>query len=85
MKKIDTCAGEFESKTPYMYSTYGSSDLSTCESEPTNKQKVIILGSGPNRIGIGYTNRRYCNRTTGGGTTPGGGWGLPHTPHPYLT
>ena len=58
-KKIDTCAGEFESKTPYMYSTYGSSDLSTCESEPTNKKKVIILGSGPNRIGQGV-EFDYC-------------------------
>jgi len=58
-KKIDTCAGEFESKTPYMYSTYGSRDLSTCESEPTNKKKVIILGSGPNRIGQGV-EFDYC-------------------------
>ena len=41
-KKIDTCAGEFDSKTPYMYSTYASNDLSGCESEPTNKKKVII-------------------------------------------
>ena len=58
-KKIDTCAGEFESKTPYMYSTYESSDLNSCESNPTNKNKVIILGSGPNRIGQGV-EFDYC-------------------------
>jgi len=58
-KKIDTCAGEFDSKTPYMYSTYASNDLSGCESEPTNKKKVIILGSGPNRIGQGV-EFDYC-------------------------
>jgi len=42
-----------------MYSTYGSSDVSACESEPTNKKKVIILGSGPNRIGQGV-EFDYC-------------------------
>src|ERR1700724_2958040 len=45
-KRVDTCAAEFESFTPYMYSTYEDED----ESEPTGKPKIIILGSGPNRI-----------------------------------
>src|SRR5690606_1313969 len=48
-KRIDTCAAEFESFTPYMYSTYEE----VCEAEPTGKPKVVILGSGPNRIGQG--------------------------------
>ncbi len=60
-KKIDTCAGEFKSLTPYMYSTYqrdidGSSD---CESNPTKRKKIIILGGGPNRIGQGI-EFDYC-------------------------
>ena len=54
-KRVDTCAGEFESHTPYMYSTYESE----CEAEPTNKKKIIILGSGPNRIGQGI-EFDYC-------------------------
>jgi carbamoyl-phosphate synthase large subunit len=54
-KRIDTCAAEFESFTPYMYSTYERGD----ESNPTNKSKVIILGSGPNRIGQGL-EFDYC-------------------------
>ncbi len=60
-KKIDTCAGEFKSQTPYMYSTYQklAGDLSACESEPTNKEKIIILGGGPNRIGQGI-EFDYC-------------------------
>src|SRR5688572_17359027 len=48
-KRIDTCAAEFESFTPYMYGTYEQVD----EAEPTPKKKVVILGSGPNRIGQG--------------------------------
>ncbi|HYE25804.1 MAG TPA: carbamoyl-phosphate synthase large subunit, partial [Clostridia bacterium] len=48
-KRVDTCAAEFESFTPYMYSTYEEED----ESNPTTRRKVIILGSGPNRIGQG--------------------------------
>ena len=45
-KKIDTCAAEFKSETPYMYSTYQnfSGDLPACEANPTNKEKIIILG-----------------------------------------
>ena len=60
-KKIDTCAAEFKSETPYMYSTYQklSGDLSACESNPTNKKKIIILGGGPNRIGQGI-EFDYC-------------------------
>jgi carbamoyl-phosphate synthase large subunit len=54
-KRIDTCAAEFESFTPYMYSTYEKGD----ESNPTSKSKVIILGSGPNRIGQGL-EFDYC-------------------------
>ena len=50
---VDTCAGEFKSKTPYLYSTYDweFENKKFCESNPTNKNKVIILGGGPNRIG----------------------------------
>jgi len=54
-KRIDTCAAEFESFTPYMYGTYEQ----VCEADPTPKRKVIILGSGPNRIGQGI-EFDYC-------------------------
>ena len=54
-KRIDTCAAEFESFTPYMYGTYEQ----VCESAPTPARKVIILGSGPNRIGQGI-EFDYC-------------------------
>jgi carbamoyl-phosphate synthase large subunit len=54
-KRIDTCAAEFESFTPYMYGTYEQ----VCEAEPTPRKKVIILGSGPNRIGQGI-EFDYC-------------------------
>jgi carbamoyl-phosphate synthase large subunit len=54
-KRIDTCAAEFESFTPYMYGTYERAD----ESAPTPKKKVVILGSGPNRIGQGI-EFDYC-------------------------
>jgi len=54
-KRIDTCAAEFESFTPYMYSSFEES----CEADPTGKPKVIILGSGPNRIGQGI-EFDYC-------------------------
>ena len=60
-KKVDTCAAEFKSFTPYMYSTYQrnfSSNLE-CEADPTNKNKIIILGGGPNRIGQGI-EFDYC-------------------------
>jgi carbamoyl-phosphate synthase large subunit len=54
-KRIDTCAGEFEAFTPYLYSTYEEED----ESEVTNKKSVMILGGGPNRIGQGI-EFDYC-------------------------
>ena len=54
-KRVDTCAAEFESFTPYLYSTYEDED----EAAPTEKKKVIILGSGPNRIGQGI-EFDYC-------------------------
>ncbi len=60
-KKVDTCASEFKSFTPYMYSTYQRNySLSTeCEAEPSNRKKIIILGGGPNRIGQGI-EFDYC-------------------------
>jgi len=71
-KRIDTCAAEFEAKTPYMYSTYeaafiaplGNSPTSAfgtpeCESAPTAREKIVILGGGPNRIGQGI-EFDYC-------------------------
>ena len=60
-KKIDTCAAEFKSLTPYMYSTYQRDTIgsSICESNPSKKKKVIILGGGPNRIGQGI-EFDYC-------------------------
>ncbi len=60
-KRIDTCAAEFRSPTPYMYSCYEGDGLNPpeCESEPTAKTKVIILGGGPNRIGQGI-EFDYC-------------------------
>src|SRR5439155_7892877 len=54
-KRVDTCAAEFESFTPYLYSAYEP----TCESNPTDRRKVVILGSGPNRIGQGI-EFDYC-------------------------
>ena len=54
-KRIDTCAAEFESFTPYLYGTYEHE----CESAPTDRRKVVILGSGPNRIGQGI-EFDYC-------------------------
>jgi carbamoyl-phosphate synthase large subunit len=54
-KRVDTCGAEFESFTPYLYSTYEQED----ESEPTDKRKIMILGSGPNRIGQGI-EFDYC-------------------------
>jgi carbamoyl-phosphate synthase large subunit len=54
-KRIDTCAAEFPALTPYMYSTYAQED----ESAPTDRPKILILGSGPNRIGQGI-EFDYC-------------------------
>ena len=58
---VDTCAGEFDSKTPYLYSTYDwrEDNPQYCEANPTNNNKVIILGGGPNRIGQGI-EFDYC-------------------------
>ncbi|MDX1978884.1 MAG: carbamoyl-phosphate synthase large subunit [Bryobacteraceae bacterium] len=53
--RVDTCAAEFESFTPYLYSSYESE----CEAEPDSRPKVMILGSGPNRIGQGI-EFDYC-------------------------
>ncbi len=53
--RVDTCAAEFESFTPYLYSSYESE----CEAEPSDRKKVMILGSGPNRIGQGI-EFDYC-------------------------
>ena len=60
-KKVDTCAAEFKSFTPYMYSTYqrNFSIKSECEADPSPKRKIIILGGGPNRIGQGI-EFDYC-------------------------
>ena len=72
MKRVDTCAAEFEAATPYMYSSYDGD----CECEPTAAKKVLILGAGPNRIGQGIEfdyccchasfslRRALCHQTT---------------------
>lgn len=54
-KRVDTCGGEFEAHTPYLYSTFGS----TCEARATSRRKIMILGGGPNRIGQGI-EFDYC-------------------------
>ena len=60
-KTVDTCAGEFEAKTPYHYSSYELDPNAESEVEPQkNKEKVIILGSGPNRIGQGIEFDYSC-------------------------
>ena len=58
-KTIDTCAGEFPSATPYLYSSYDEEN----ESEPLGEQAIVILGSGPNRIGQGVEFDYCCVRT----------------------
>ncbi|NIJ64567.1 carbamoyl-phosphate synthase large subunit [Sphingomonas leidyi] len=60
-KRIDTCAAEFEAKTPYMYSTYEAPSFGEPENEaaPSDRKKVVILGGGPNRIGQGI-EFDYC-------------------------
>ncbi len=57
-KRVDTCAAEFSTNTAYMYSTYESAQ-GVCESKPTNRQKIMVLGGGPNRIGQGI-EFDYC-------------------------
>jgi carbamoyl-phosphate synthase large subunit len=54
-QRVDTCAAEFEAQTPYLYSTYEMDD----EARPTDRQKILILGGGPNRIGQGI-EFDYC-------------------------
>ena len=54
-RRVDTCAAEFQSSTAYMYSTYEDE----CESNPTDRDKIIVLGGGPNRIGQGI-EFDYC-------------------------
>jgi carbamoyl-phosphate synthase large subunit len=60
-KRIDSCAAEFRATTPYMYSTYETDFLGAqdCESEPSDRKKIMILGGGPNRIGQGI-EFDYC-------------------------
>jgi carbamoyl-phosphate synthase large subunit len=60
-KRIDTCAAEFAATTPYMYSTYEGAFLGApeCEADPSNRNKIMILGGGPNRIGQGI-EFDYC-------------------------
>jgi carbamoyl-phosphate synthase large subunit len=59
-KRVDTCAAEFATSTAYLYSTYeGLGDDAECEAEPTDRQKIIVLGGGPNRIGQGI-EFDYC-------------------------
>ncbi len=69
-KRVDTCAAEFESQTPYMYSTYREpsfvyannnlEEVLNCESRVSDKNKVMVLGSGPNRIGQGIEFDYTC-------------------------
>ncbi len=60
-KRVDTCAAEFPSRTPYMYSAYEGDGLTPaeCEADPSDRDKVVILGGGPNRIGQGI-EFDYC-------------------------
>ena len=61
-KRVDTCAAEFPTDTAYMYSTYESASyggVAECESEPTTRRKIMVLGGGPNRIGQGI-EFDYC-------------------------
>ncbi len=58
-KRVDTCAAEFESGTPYMYSTYEGTDAED-EAAPSSREKIIILGGGPNRIGQGIEFDYAC-------------------------
>ncbi|MFU0112797.1 hypothetical protein ACM0EG_22910, partial [Salmonella enterica] len=54
-KRVDTCAAEFATDTAYMYSTYEEE----CEANPSSREKIMILGGGPNRIGQGI-EFDYC-------------------------
>jgi carbamoyl-phosphate synthase large subunit len=61
-KRVDTCAAEFKSYTPYMYSCYEGDGITDaeCEADPSDKDKIIILGGGPNRIGQGIEFDYAC-------------------------
>ena len=62
-KRVDTCAGEFDVRTNYLYSTYDGDikqEIFVCESNPTNRKKVIIIGGGCNRIGQGIEFDYSC-------------------------
>jgi len=61
-KQVDTCAAEFPAETPYYYSTYEEE----CEANPSNREKVVILGAGPNRIGQGIEFDYCCVHATWG-------------------
>ncbi len=56
-RRVDTCAAEFASETPYLYSTW---EDGSCEARPTERRKVIVLGGGPNRIGQGIEFDTCC-------------------------
>ncbi|WGF86519.1 carbamoyl-phosphate synthase large subunit [Marinivivus vitaminiproducens] len=60
-RRVDTCAAEFEARTPYMYAAYetGLADQPACEAKPSSRRKIMILGGGPNRIGQGI-EFDYC-------------------------
>ena len=77
-KRIDTCAGEFAAKTPYMYSSYEAPSFGEpdCESNPTAARKIVILGGGPNRIGQGIEfDYCCCHACFALGAVEGGGAG----------
>ncbi|GAB4486322.1 MAG: carbamoyl-phosphate synthase large subunit [Anaerolineales bacterium] len=57
-QRVDTCAAEFEAQTPYLYSAYETED----EARPTDRQKILILGGGPNRIGQGIEFDYCCSQ-----------------------
>ena len=69
-KRIDTCAAEFEAQTPYLYSSYetsiGEDQPAECEADPSDRNKVVILGGGPNRIGQGIEFDCCCVHATMG-------------------
>ncbi|MFO7917038.1 MAG: carbamoyl-phosphate synthase large subunit [Anaerolineae bacterium] len=58
--RVDTCAAEFPAFTPYLYSNYES----VCESNPTDRRKIVVLGSGPNRIGQGIEFDYCCTKAS---------------------
>jgi carbamoyl-phosphate synthase large subunit len=58
--RVDTCAAEFPAHTPYLYSNYES----ICEAEPTDRRKIVVLGSGPNRIGQGIEFDYCCTHAS---------------------